>query len=163
MRLLLLLTLLAPAPEGFRDSTRLTPVASELAGRPVLVRCARTKDAWVALLNEYDVPSARGLVLPEQDAAYLSTNACRNLEGWLRGKAVPTVATLGVDAFILAHESMHLRGLLNEHDTDCAALKALPQVLRVSFRVKSTRNVLFAVRSAQAAHDSSPPAYAGPC
>ena len=151
----------AGAPDGFRDSARLQPITSAIAGRPVVVRCARTNDAWTALLNEYRVPNARGLVL--HDAAYLSTNVCRSLEGWLRGKAAPTVGTLGVDALTLTHEAMHLRGLVNEHDTDCAALKELPRVLRVQFRVRSTRNLAFAIRYAWAEHNSSSPIYAGPC
>lgn len=130
----------------------------------MLVRCARTKDDWVAFLNEIGLTNAvRGVVLPERDAAYLSPNVCRHLEGWLRGKDAPTVATVGSDALTLAHESMHLHGLLDEHDTDCAALKALPRVLRERFRVRSPRNLMLAMRSAQAWHDSAPPLYAGPC
>lgn len=172
MRLLLLAVMVLAfasqaqaAPEGFRDSTRLSSIATEIVGKPVVVSCARTKDAWVGFSNLQGIPggAARGFADQPDGVAYLTVNVCRALEGWLRGKNAPTILTLGSEALTLVHETMHLRGISNEHAADCAALAELPRVLRIHFRVKSARLLSLAMRSAKAEHDSAPAAYTGAC
>ena len=152
------------APDGFRESVRLSPIASGVAGRPVTVWCARTPVIWRDAVQALD-PSlsgtTRGLAgVPDADSMQLAPWVCRTLEGWLRGKGAPTPENLGREILTLVHESVHLRGIVDEGVTTCTALPLVPGIARASFKIRSAK-VLRAV--VQAAWADVRGAYRGPC
>lgn len=162
MTLLLLLALLVPTPEGFRESARLTPIAGAIAGKPSSVICARTDTAWTALLAPYDFPpNVDAITLRDEPITYLSPPTCRRLEGWLRGKNAPTLRDLGVVALSFTHEAMHLRGILGEREAECGALQRLPAVLKTHFKVRRADSLRIAMAAARANHLKKPLAYRG--
>lgn len=61
------------------------------------------------------------------------------------------------------HEAMHVRGLVDERATDCAALTALPGVLRRFYPRVPLWHRQYTVKAARTLHANSPPPYAGAC
>lgn len=160
--MLVALAMLAPPPEGFRESVRLTPIAAALAGKPVAVHCATTDAAWAALLKPYDYPAdVDAITIFSYDTSYLSPVTCRRLEGWLRGKNAPTAAQLGIVVLSLTHEAMHLRGILDERGAECGAMARLRSVLRVHFKIRRETTMRVALSAARALHNMKPAAYQG--
>lgn len=154
----------AAAPEGFRESGRLAPIAAALSGKDVAVECGRTDDAWDALMLSIDAPaSATGYAPTDTGVIYLNPVTCRWLEGWLRGKNMPTLERLGWSVLTITHESMHVRGYTNEGATDCAALAAMPSVLRVHFKIRKAATVKTVMAAAWRKHKLSGPVYQGGC
>jgi hypothetical protein len=116
-------------------NARYGEIASEIAGRPVEVRCP---GFWARLLeaspNEGLVPVENGRVGDHTD---LSVEICDALDDVVGGRAGDALACLhapapvcrrrldavafGVEA--LTHESWHLRGFLDEAQTECYTLQ----------------------------------------
>lgn len=118
-------------PAGFVMSARLSAPASFVAGKPVSVYCAPTQAAIVAV-SVGAVSDALG-VTPAIGApvAYLSPQVCSFLNNWLSGKKPSNLYGLAGSIETLAHESEHMRGIRDETDADCAALRAMvPMVTR---------------------------------
>jgi hypothetical protein len=126
---------------------RLAAITSQLAGRPVGVRC---QGFWSAILDindrkgEVDFPQGRA-----PDHMFLTRGTCGRLRHFGAGKArkeLDCLATIDwarwsgaasynapcerraradVEALnTLAHESMHLRGFVSEAQTQCYAIQA---------------------------------------
>lgn len=157
----------AAVPDGFRASARLSPIAAEISGKPAEVYCASGASpwaTWLTLMRSVNAPPAStGYVPPTDDVAYLSPDTCQELEGWIRGKNIPKLEQLGWSVLTLVHESMHVRGLDNEGETDCAALAAMPRVLRVHFKVRKPAVLKTVMVAAWKKHRLSGPAYQGNC
>ena len=155
------------APDGFRESARLTPIASGVTGRPVTVWCARTPAIWrdtvVPLYPGQRWATLNGYAMVNEPATYLAPWVCQTLEGWLRGKSAPTPEVLGRRLLTLVHEAIHLRGILDEGVTDCTALSLVPGVARASFRIRSAKVLHAVVRAAQDEHNESPVKFRGSC
>lgn len=139
------------APEGFRDSTRLTPRMRAISGNPqAFVYCATSAEAYrekrVALGA---VGLASAFTVYSENAAYFQAHVCGALERWLRGKPA-TRPEVGVAALTFAHEAGHLGGERDERTVDCGALAALSTTLRVHFAVKNTVAVREMVAAARA-------------
>ena len=114
---------------------RYAEIASEIAGRPVSVRCP---GFWKKLV---DVSPNEGTVLVEGgavgDVTDLSLEICDALDDVVAGDAGTALECLtapaddcrrpldavafGIEA--LTHESLHLRGILDEARTECYALQ----------------------------------------
>src|SRR3990167_1044968 len=151
-------------PAGFRESTRLSPIASEVTGRPVMIWCARTPAVWRDTVEPFRLPwLVNGYAMLDEPAAYLAPTVCRTLEGWLRGKSAPIPEHLGREILMLVHAAIHLRGVIDESETECAALALVPGVARASFRVRSTKILRTIVWAAQVAHNGSPAKFRGTC
>lgn len=90
---------------------------------------------------------------------FLSPSTCRALEGWLRGKNVPTLKQLAIQSLTLVHELMHTRGIRGEGDAECAALRALPGVLRVHFHVRDAVTLRKVMQLARADNAAKPYEY----
>lgn len=166
MRLLLLVLAFTGPPDNFRESARLTPIASHVAGGPIAVHCARTYTAWatqVAATGGGNPRSIGGYALVEAGEIHLAQWTCRQLEGWLRGKNVPPLKQFATAAFGFVHEAIHMRGETDESVVDCAALRELPGVVTRRFGVKraATRRAIMA--AAWAAHRASPLEYRRLC
>lgn len=135
------------AHERHSTEHRLAAVASELAGRPVGVRC---QGFWAAMVDigqrsgEVDFPAGR-----PPDHMFLTRGVCGRLKRFLgahshrdldcletidwahwsldAGYSAPCERRARGDAEAvntLAHESMHLRGVQNESAAQCLALQA---------------------------------------
>jgi hypothetical protein len=138
---LALITGATAAPAGFRDSASLTVRAKLISGNAAaVVSCARSDAAWAAFLASVDpdaIPdNIGGFVLRGRSVAYLTRDTCRPLELRLKGTRVDPF-DVGLSAYILTHESMHLRGIHDEGEADCRAIRVLPNVLRDRFGMKN--------------------------
>lgn len=138
-----------------RESFRLEPVASWLAGKPVAVYCG---GVYVGNGVEADgsVPAVGA------DSMNVTVAICRHLEGWFHGRT-PLAGDFADGLLTIAHEAMHLRGIANEHDADCAALPKIPTMLRVFFHMRNVFRRTELAQDAQVLHDAMPPAYSAAC
>ena len=129
-------------PPNFRESVRLTPIAEALSVPGAKVYCALTPASWRDTVEPL-YPGLRwatlnGYAMVNEPAVYLSPWTCQPLERWKRGKTVP-LADVGRALLTLGHESVHLRGVLDERTTECTALKELRSVARTHFGIKSAK------------------------
>ena len=117
---------------------KLTPIASEIAGRQVGVRCPGW---WGRLLSPGDTNA--GVVAIDEDGRMaghtdLRTATCEELSALIGGgreqqlACVSRSTSCGDDAQqtawavnTLAHEAIHLRGILDEGITECYAVQHL--------------------------------------
>ena len=151
----------AAAPSGFRETSRLQPIASAVSPGAI-VYCSRSEDLWRTDVSERfpGAPSwSRVGAYYVGSEVFLSPFACRALEGWLRGKNVPTLQYLAVYSLTLVHELMHARGIVSERAADCAALKVLPGVLRTYLHVRNAVTLRRVVRLAWADNAAKPAEY----
>ena len=101
--------------------SRLSGVASSLAGRPVEVRC----QSWAGAFTDAHVEP--GYVRWEADGGparetTLKADVCRTLGGYLRGTGDPSHGEV-VAVHIVTHEAMHLAGIQDEAAAECAAVQ----------------------------------------
>ncbi|MEI6375035.1 MAG: hypothetical protein WCP26_14740 [Actinomycetes bacterium] len=101
--------------------SRLSAVATEIAGTPVKVHCQRFSETY------FSASSAEGIVgfdengVPKGEAD-LTYSACRDLAGWLAStKASPTSEQM-IAVHVLTHEAMHVSGITAEGIAECEAL-----------------------------------------
>lgn len=137
----------AAAPDGFRESARLTPIAQALSVPDAKVYCALTVVGWRDSLKvthpTLEWSAVQGYTRISEHATYLAPWVCQPLERWKRGKTVP-LDKLGAALLTLTHESIHLRGVTDERVTECTALRELRAVARTHFgisREKAWRQV----------------------
>ena len=129
--------------ERIANEKAIAIVASELAGRPVRVSC---QGFWSELL---DIANRSGEVQftdgRPADDTYLTRRVCRQLEEFgagelecltRRGAALVAaeecadrVRLVAEAITTLAHESMHLRGWIDEAQTQCYAIQGLGWVV----------------------------------
>jgi hypothetical protein len=122
------------------NENRLALVASELALRDVEVSCP---GFWTRLVEI--TPNAGWVGFDEHglpdDKTNLSASTCRGLERVWRGDQKSYACLLGggcdegtaravYGMVTLAHESWHLRGVVNEAQTQCYAVQTLEQAAR---------------------------------
>lgn len=100
--------------------TRLSDVASSLAGRSVRVRCQGYAGAFTDANVEpgYVRWQADG---PEAETT-LKADVCRSLGRYLKGSSDPSVAEV-VAVHTVTHEAMHMAGEQDEALTECAAVQ----------------------------------------
>jgi hypothetical protein len=129
-------------PAGFVRRTQLERIATEIAGRPVELFCARNLGAWsdffwVAGGVEATVIDEDGLTQPALGTLYLPSDTCRSLLDRLSGRPLSLEAT-ATAILALVHESEHLAGISNESTADCTALPLVPIVAIEHFHYAST-------------------------
>lgn len=100
---------------------RLSRVASELAGRKVAVRC----ESYTATFVD---PFVEPGYVPFEDGrpARVTTvkpDVCRQLASYLRSSKRDPTPEQVFAVHLLSHESMHLRGILDEAQAECAAVQ----------------------------------------
>lgn len=133
----------AAVPVGFRESSRLALIAQELSVPEAKVYCALTpaswrdshpgNERWAAIWS-----TTNGTTGVEEHIAYLAPWTCQPLELWKRGKAV-RLTDVGKALLTLGHESVHLRGVLDERTAECTALRELRLVARTYFGIKTAK------------------------
>ena len=103
------------------NQTRLSAVATQIAGTPVSVHCQRFSETY------FSASSAEGIVGVDetgapQGEADLTYSACRDLVAWIgSNKASPTREQM-IAVHVLTHEAMHVSGVMAEGDAECDAL-----------------------------------------
>lgn len=148
------------APTGFWANKRLTPAASFVSGKPVVVYCANTQAALEALAASADtVPDLQGLATVGGDAIYLSPLTCAYLDAWLNGRNVKNQYGVAGSMLTLAHEAEHTHGVSDETDTDCAALYAMPQMVVKFFPLLKRESLHDLMFDAWRGHSTKPPQY----
>lgn len=164
MVMLLLVAALLGTPDGFRESVRLAPAVSHVAGKPAFVRCATTDGAWSAMLMRWSLPrDVDALTFPNENGTYFSRPTCRALEGWMRGKNAPSPAELGPVALSLAHEAQHVRGIIDEGEAECRAVRHLPTLLRQWFGIRRAVTLKRVMTAAMSNHRAKPAEYRAVC
>jgi hypothetical protein len=96
---------------------RLSEAASEIAEKPVFVRCDVSGE-FVGVVQHADGAAAVG-----GDTAYLTPSICHTLQRLVSEGEVAASRT-GRALAVLAHEAWHLRGVADEGQTECYALQS---------------------------------------
>ncbi len=105
-----------------RQEAKLATVASVLAGREVEVHCQSFGEAFVDAGAEagYVKFTADGQAEP---STLIKRDQCADLNSYLKSdKRNPSRAQVAA-IHVLTHEAMHMRGILNEAQTECAAVQ----------------------------------------
>jgi len=138
---------------------RFGAIASEIAHRDVSVRCQ-------GLLGDVtDVGAHLGYVEFDasgnpSDTTHISREACDWLKDYERGDhAVGLDSAMGVHT--LAHEAMHLQGVINEAKAECYGLQQVPRVAERLGATPEQAHAL-AVFSYRAIYPQLPNAYRSP-
>jgi hypothetical protein len=115
---------------------RLSVIASELARRPVTIRCEGLSGALTGARGE----SGRTEFLGKKpvSVSYLQEGICQTLHAYTRSLEAGPSCFLPCEQPLeiawslntLAHESYHLAGVRNEAQTECYALQAIDFVAR---------------------------------
>lgn len=112
---------------------RASAAASRVAGRPVTVRCPGILKR--AVLEEINHGTVRFRDGRPEDVTHLSGEACAGLRRLVREGAALDLACLQLDACdaddtrvalgvsVLAHEAVHLRGVIDEARTECESVR----------------------------------------
>ena len=108
-----------------RLERRLTVVATELAGKPAQVNCETFLESWMPENIQFE-----GYVPNGSSRLFLRHGVCRRLTEVIASPD-PTSRFHSTAAVILAHEAMHVRGLTNEAQTECAAIQRAARTARL--------------------------------
>lgn len=129
-------------PDGFAHRPKLSAPASDVAGKPVAVYCARTETVWGDFLAANgNSPNAAGVANIQAGVTYMAPSVCSILLRRLyETRKTPkrkriTLFELSLNMFTLVHESAHLRGIRDEIAADCYAMSQIERVARRYFRV----------------------------
>ena len=106
-----------PRVERARAESRFSAEAARIAGRPATVRCDEAY-SFTGVGSD-----AAGVAFPRRALAYLQPQICRSLYriGFDREVGARDDAAFAIT--VLAHEATHLRGILDEAETECYALQ----------------------------------------
>lgn len=135
----------AEAPDGFRESPKLTVRAAKLSGKPdAKVYCASTIGAWAR--QTAGRPELRGQTNMRTLEMFLPRAVCHTLEGHLAGRAV-LPRLLAFHLHVFGHETVHLRGWESEVVANCFAMRDFKKIARAfgisrPARVTSLRRIL---------------------
>lgn len=127
---------------------RLDAVSSEVAGRPVTVRCETDESAWQTILAQWGFPNLGGFADIPRSTNYLSADTCIYVKDALESGPGALGAFHGSALLTLLHEAVHQRaGTFNcsaspdalcEGHTDCAALALIPKYVESFFGIHRT-------------------------
>jgi hypothetical protein len=150
-------------PVGFRDTPRLEAAASWVAGKPVHVWCATSQSVWATAAANGGLTDTAGFVMQVGGSdEYLSTRTCAALNAYLNRRGVDEY-DLARRLLVLAHESEHLHGIADESEADCAALRAMPTMIRRWFPPRRGYALHDVMAYAWDAHQREPAAYTRLC
>lgn len=152
------------APPGFVRALELEPAASFVARKSVTVWCATSTATWAAGLRSIGLPaSAHGTANLERREVWLEKVICDNLAIAARyGVATDGYRALAPSVLVLVHESIHLRGVLDEGKADCVAARAIPNVAPRFFG-RRPLVVSLLVKEVARYRDASKPVYRTVC
>jgi hypothetical protein len=125
---------------------RLDAVATQVAGHPVNVWCESSWSDWIHTGDSADEnwDGVRGFTFLSAPTIYIAPDACFTLHAMLNRENVGSLHA--ADALlVLAHESVHQRGISDEGMTDCTALPLVPSLAVNSFGIPSMAPEKYAV------------------
>lgn len=110
-----------------QDVAAFSDVASEIAGRPVIMQCQRLASALVDATSElgyveFDAQGRPG------DVGMLERDACEDLRTYIHSDMQTPSLDQILAVNVLSHESHHLAGDLNEARTECSSIQHLTDV-----------------------------------
>lgn len=153
----------ASAAPDFSAAPRLATPASFVAGKTVSVECAASDAAWARYLASVGYDGvANGLTVFGTAETKFSPIVCSSLRRKLAGKVVPN-NLFAPSLLALVHEAVHLRGVLGEGETDCAAVREMPRVAVRYFGVKAGKQLRAVMATAWAYRKQQPPEYLSVC
>ncbi|MBO3084665.1 hypothetical protein [Cellulomonas fengjieae] len=101
---------------------RLEGAASRVAGEPVEVHCQSLGQAFVDVGGELGYVRWGPDGVPER-STLIKFGPCGNLRAWLGStKASPSLDQV-VAVHVVTHETMHMEGIVNEAQAECAAMQ----------------------------------------
>jgi hypothetical protein len=122
--LLALLAIGAAAPTYLRhrEEDRLSSVASQLVGQRATVHCQTFGQVFFQVGGELGFVKFGPDGVPERHTTIMH-GPCAALRSYLRSNKRRPSADEVVAVHVLTHESMHMRGITNEADAECAAVQ----------------------------------------
>ena len=105
-----------------RLESRVADASSEIAGGPVDVHCQTSGQTWT------DVGAELGYVrwgpdgIPER-STLIKYGVCADLRSWLSSNKENPRLDQVIAVHVLTHETMHMVGLTNEAQAECAAMQ----------------------------------------
>jgi hypothetical protein len=105
-----------------QDEAQFSAVATQIAERHVNIECQRFTGALV------DATAEAGYVPFDADGNPVSTgrierDTCNDLRDWLHSDMSNPPLKQVIAVHVLAHESLHLSGIRDEAETECAAMQ----------------------------------------
>lgn len=100
----------------------LDAIASEVAGYPASVWCETDETAWAGMSATGASGFVRRTATGHEPVAYIGPSACTPLTEALRDSYAVSTVDLAHGLLTVLHESVHLRGVHDEGETDCTAL-----------------------------------------
>lgn len=146
----------AASEPGVRDA-RLSGIASAIVGKPVTVRCAS-----FATLREISGADNAGVTVYATRTIYFATPGCDVL-AQVKGRPETRTTWGGSSLRTFVHETWHMRGITDESETECRALREIGQVALQRFHVTDRRWLHDAIGYAWAGHRSLPADYTRLC
>ncbi|MFZ0160445.1 MAG: hypothetical protein WAL50_15570 [Kineosporiaceae bacterium] len=102
--------------------SRLADVAGVLAGHKVTVRCETVGQTWLEVHPERGYVQFGADGVPERHAV-ITYDTCQDLADWVRSDHSEATEDQMIAVHVLTHEAMHMRGITNEAEAECAALQ----------------------------------------
>ncbi|MBA2726516.1 MAG: hypothetical protein H0U53_11040 [Actinobacteria bacterium] len=116
-------------------SPYLNEIASAVAGKNVTVHCETNTAAWnfhIIDITEGEMRGAEvhGYAYANGKRAFISPQACLPLRAALKVRVnASTAYAFSLGLLTLVHESLHLRGMVDEGMTECMAFRLAPELL----------------------------------
>lgn len=122
--LLSLLAIGAAAPTYLRhrEEDKLSAVASKLVGHPATVHCQTFGQIFFQVGGELGFVKFGPDGVPERHTTIMH-GPCSALRSYMHSNKQHPTADEVVAVHVLTHESMHMRGITNEADAECAAVQ----------------------------------------
>src|SRR3954454_196809 len=122
--LLVVLALVAAVPPYLRhrEEDRLSAVATQLVGSPVKVHCQSLGQEMVDLGSELGYVKWGPDGVPEHETL-IKHGPCRQLKAYEKSSKLAPSDDQVIAVHVLTHESMHMRGLTDEAQAECAAMQ----------------------------------------
>ena len=149
----------ASAPDGFRESVRLTPVAQALSVPEARVYCAVDDTRWVEMLPSEAAPGTDAYTRFSTRSAHLMAWMCQQLEG----PAKPLNVRWAKALLTFVHETIHLRGIRGEAEAECTAYRETAKVTILHFGIRNRRTLHKMMDNVKAIHQAKPAQYQAIC
>jgi hypothetical protein len=153
-------------PPGFVANAALSKAETFVAGKPVATYCAPTEAAIAATVDptlNVEGEAIQGSTVIGSATSYFSPTVCNFTRLWLNGRLVTrkpvNLLTVAMAVLTVAHEGELAKGVSDETDADCAALKALPQLVAKFFPLKKRETLHDFMADAWEVHGLSPAIY----
>lgn len=153
-----LVSVASAAPDGFRESARLSPIAQALSVPEARVYCAVDDTRWVEMLPR-EAAGADAYTRFSTRSSNLMAWMCRQLEG----PAKPLNVRWAKALLTFVHETVHLRGVRGEAEAECTAYRETAKVTILHFGIRNRRTLHKMMDNVKAIHQAKPSEYRDIC